>query len=67
MLNNENVMEKVKATSCPGSFGRQLRVVVFGEDGLTDTMIGSQNLPNPTETPEMISSVNIGTNFLSIN
>ena len=34
MLNNENVMEKVKATGCPGSFGRQLRLLVFGEDGL---------------------------------
>ena len=48
-LNGVDLNESIKAGPHPSTLSRHLRMTLFGEDGLTEDMIESENSPNRKE------------------
>ena len=50
-LDGEDICSLFEAGQNPSTLGRSLRKVLFGDDGLTMHMMGSENSPGQKEAP----------------
>ena len=65
-LNGFNLNKSIKARPHHSTFGRNLRRTLFGEDGLTEDMIESENSPNRKEAKTELCMIFRGKGFVPL-
>ena len=65
--NGVDLNKSIKAGAYPSTLGRNLRRTLFGEDGLTEDMIESENSPNRKEAKTELCMLFRGKGFVPLN